>query len=166
MVAMGGWGICAHRVNAQVWALVSRPPRMIPATSACSRSPDSGLPAQKPRCPRENFLHTSLLCNIVMIMQGYTGKYTSQKPTAWYRRQEVLGLTPGSVSLPIRQVSLRWIPRGLWNVTIKIVDRASMCTAASVPLDNFNMDGAGNRNLTQFRVGQAVKIGKGLIWLQ
>ena len=34
-----------HRVKAQVCALVSRPPRMMPATSACSRSPLKGLPA-------------------------------------------------------------------------------------------------------------------------
>ena len=44
---MRGVGGDAHRVKAQVWALVSRPPRMMPATSACSRSPDSGLPAQQ-----------------------------------------------------------------------------------------------------------------------
>lgn len=116
---------------------------------------------QRLACTNTKMSEREFFAHIVMIMQGL-GAYTSQKPTAWYRRQEVLGLTPGSVSLPTRQVSLRWIPRGLWNVTIKIVDRASMCTAASVPLQDSNMDGAGNRNLKQFKVGQAVKTGKGL----
>ncbi len=34
-------------MKAQVCAVVSRPPRMMPATSACSKSPDSGFPAAR-----------------------------------------------------------------------------------------------------------------------